>query len=341
MRVHKAGLLAGTLVAAILAGPAMAQDRDRDGPRPQRERGMQVNREGPRVPEARPQRVAPPERAQARRIETPEPRQARVETPRQAETVQQRMIGVIGRERSGDNNRDSRRDQGHDWNNRDRDGRDGDRRDWDRSRDRNDNRNWDRNRDRKEDWRDRDKDRDRDRWRDNDRNHDGDRDRWRDNDRHHDRDRDRWRDNDRNHDRDRDRWRDHNRRPVVIVRPSPTYRYRPHWWGQSYFSFDNRYYGHYDYGSWYRPGYGFYGSQYGSGWAVLDPWLRQDPAAKHWVMWNFDRNRNGQLSKDEARRANREFARLADRNRDGYLNDGEIRFGVEELRDEYRYSFNY
>ena len=39
MRVHKAGLLAGTLVAAILAGPAMAQDRDRDGPRPQRERG--------------------------------------------------------------------------------------------------------------------------------------------------------------------------------------------------------------------------------------------------------------------------------------------------------------
>lgn len=320
MRVYKTGLLAGTLVAAILAGPAMAQDRDRDGPRPQRERGMQVNREAQRAPEARPQRVAPPERSQerpqVRRTETPEPRQSRLET-RQAEAVQTRMNGVIGREnpRYGDNDRN----RGRDWNNRDRDGREGDRRDWDKNRDRNDNRNWDRNRDRKEDWRERNKDWDRDR----------------------DRDRDRWRDKDRNHDRDRDRWRDHNRRPVVIVRPSPNYRYRPHWWGQSYFSFDNRYYGQYDYGSWYRPGYGFYGSQYGSGWAVLDPWLRQDPAAKHWVMWNFDRNRNGQLSKDEARRANREFARLADRDRDGYLNDREIRFGVEELRDEYRYSFNY
>lgn len=323
MRVHKASLMAGTLVAAVLAGPAMAQDRDRDGPRPQRERGMQVNREAPRAPEARPPRVVQPERSQERgqirRIETPEPRQSRVEAPRQAEAVQQRLNGVIGRDnqRYGDNNRDNNRNQGRDWNNRDRDGRDGNRRDWDRNRDRNDNRNWDRdrNRDRDNDWRDRDKDRDRDR--------------------------DRWRDNDRNRDRDRDRWRDHNRRPVVIVRPSPSYRYRPHWWGSSAFYFDNRYYGHYDYDSWYRPGYGFYGSQYGSGWALLDPWLRQDPAAKHWVMWNFDRNRNGQLSKDEARRANREFARLADRNRDGYLNDGEIRFGVEELRDEYRYSFNY
>jgi hypothetical protein len=299
--------MAGTLAAAIIAGPAMAQDRDRDGLRPQRERGMQVNREAPRAPEARPERVAPPEGGQIRRIETPEPRPSRLET-RQVEDVQQRMNGVIGRDnpRAGENNRNP----GRDWNNRDRDG---DRRDWDRNRDRNDNRNWDgnRDRDRKDAWRDRD------------------------------RDRDRWRDNDRDRDRDRDRWRDHNRRPVVIVRPSPSYRYRPHWWGPSAFYFDNRYYGHYDYDSWYRPGYGFYGSQYGSGWAQLDPWLRQDPAAKHWVMWNFDRNRNGQLSKDEARRANREFARLADRNRDGYLNDGEIRFGVEELRDEYRYSFNY
>jgi len=326
MRVYKTGLLAGTLVAAILAGPAMAQDRDRDGPRPQRERGMQVNREAQRAPEARPQRVAPPERDQVRRIETPEPRQPRLET-RQAETVQQRMNGVIGRDdqRYGDKNRNP----GRDWNNRDRDGRDGDRRDWDRNRDRNDSRNWDRNRDRN-DSRNWDRNRDRDR-----------KDDWRDRNRDRDHDRDRWRDHDRNRDRDRDRWRDHNRRPVVIVRPSPNYRYRPHWWGSSAFYFDNRYYGHYDYGSWYRPGYGFYGSQYGSGWAVLDPWLRQDPAAKHWVMWNFDRNRNGQLSKDEARRANREFARLADRDRDGYLNDREIRFGVEELRDEYRYSFNY
>ncbi|MBB4631343.1 hypothetical protein [Sphingosinicella soli] len=288
MRVQKTGLMAGTLVAALLALPAAAQDRDRE--RPQRERGMQVNRDAPRapearqrVPEARPQttppqqRVAPPERRPEARIERPQPNTSRMETRQRTEAVQQRMNGVIGRDNPrGDNNRG----------------------DWDKNRDRSDNRNWDRNRDRdrNDDWRDRDRD------------------------------------------RDRDRWRDNNRRPVVIVRPSPTYHYRPHWWGSNSFYFDNRYHGHYDYNSWYRPGYGFYGSQYGSGWATLDPWLRQDPAAKHWVMWNFDRNRNGQLSKDEARTANREFARLADRNR--RLNDGEIRFGVEELRDEYRYSFN-
>ncbi len=310
MRVRKAGLMLGTLLGMAVAGPVVAQNSERDGARPQRERGMQVNREAQqRPPEARQPRIAPVERGQVRRIETPEPRAPRAETQRQVDAVRSGMGGVTGRDnqRYGDNNRE--RDRGRDVNNRDRDG---DRRDWDRNRDRNDNRNWDRNRDpNRNDWRDRD--------------------------RNKDRDRDRWRDND----RDRDRWRDHNRRPVVIVRPSPTYRYRPHWWGTSNFYFDNRYYGQYDYGSWYRPGYGFYGSQYGSGWVELDPWLRQDPAAKHWVMWNFDRNRNGQLSKDEARRANREFAQLADRNGDGRLSDNEIRFGVEELRDEYRYSFNY
>ncbi len=148
----------------------------------------------------------------------------------------------------------------------------------------------------------------------------------------------------RRHHRDDHRRYDHRRHgPTrVIVRPSPHYHYRPHWWGTSLFYFDNRYdrYG-YDYSSYYRPGYGFYGSQGGSGWSRLDPWLREDAAARHWVMWQFDRNRDGRLSKSEARRANDAFGRLADRNRDGRLSNREIRYGLDELRDEYRYSYQY
>lgn len=210
-------------------------------------------------------------------------------------------------------------------------------------------------------------------WRDRDSNNDGRVDnRWRDRDRDgipNGRDRDidndgrpNWRDRDRdgipNHrdwDRDGDgkpNWRDGNKRhdpwrywhrprpSYVIVRPSPSYRYHPYWWGSSLFLFDDRYdrYG-YDYGAYYRPGYGFYGAQLGSGWATLYPWLRQDPAARHWVMWNFDDNRNGRLGKDEARDANRAFDRLADRNRDGRISDREVRWAIDELRDEFRYSY--
>lgn len=158
-------------------------------------------------------------------------------------------------------------------------------------------------------------------------------------DRHDDR-QNRWRDAHR-HD-ERERWRSHYHWPRVTVYPSARYSYRPYWWGTQFYYFDSRYtnYG-YDYGSYYRPGYGYYGAQRGSGWAVLYPWLRQDPAGRHWVMWSFDSNRNGRLGKDEARHANREFERLADRNRDGYLSDREISLGIDGLRDEYRYSYQY
>lgn len=148
---------------------------------------------------------------------------------------------------------------------------------------------------------------------------------------------------DNRHDRprgDSDHWRNRDRPHHVIVRPSPHYAYRPHWWG-SRFVYDNRYRNDYDYNDYYRPGYGFFGSQHGSGWASLYPWLRQDAAGRHWVMWNFDHDRNGRLGREEARYANRQFERLADRNRDGYLSDREISRGIDDLRDEYRYSFRY
>lgn len=151
---------------------------------------------------------------------------------------------------------------------------------------------------------------------------------------------DRWRDARRH--AERERWRNHYRWPRTIIHPSIGYSYRPHWWGTQYYYFDSRYNHYaYDYGAYYRPGYGYQGAQLGSGWAALYPWLRQDAAGRHWVMWNFDSNRNGRLGNDEARRANREFERLADRNRDGYLSDREISFGVQEMRDEYRYSYRY
>jgi hypothetical protein len=200
----------------------------------------------------------------------------------------------------------------------------------------------------------RDSDRDGDgrpNWRDHDRNNDGRRDwGWRDRDRdgvrnRHDWDRDNdgkpnWRDGRRKH----DVWRHwHRPRPsYVIVRPGHGYHYRPYWWGSSYYLFDNRYDGYgYDYGNYYRPGYGYYGGTHGSGWSVIYPWLRNDPAARHWVLWNFDDNRNGRLGKEEARRANREFERYADWNRDGYLSDREISRGLDDLRNEYRYSYYY
>ncbi len=188
-------------------------------------------------------------------------------------------------------------------------------------------------------------------WRDGDANGDGRRDwRWRDRDHdgvpnRHDWDRDgdgrpNWRDGRHRH----DPWRYWKRpRPhYVIVRPSPSYRYHPYWWGSSYYLFDDRYdrYG-YDYGAYYRPGYGYYGGQYGSGWATLYPFLRRDPSGRHWVMWYFDDNRNGRLGKEEARDANRAFDRLADRNRDGYVSDREVRWALDELRDEYRYSYRF
>lgn len=55
-----------------------------------------------------------------------------------------------------------------------------------------------------------------------------------------------------------------------------------------------------------------------------------DRLTRDWVLRNFaDRNRNGRISDKEWRRAQAEFYRLADRNRDGYITrfeyDGALR----------------
>lgn len=67
----------------------------------------------------------------------------------------------------------------------------------------------------------------------------------------------------------------------------------------------------------------------GKGWSKLDPWLRNSTEGHRWTMRNFDRN--GSLDKSEARDANRAFKRLADRNRDGRLSNGEIRWGLDAI----------
>lgn len=131
------------------------------------------------------------------------------------------------------------------------------------------------------------------------------------------------------------------RHPHVRVFPRRGYNYRPYFWGVNLFLWDNRYRQDHLYRTYYRPGYGYYGPVSSSGWRVLYPWLADDPTARHWVMWNFDDNRNGRLSKSEARRANREFEYLADFDRNGRLSRWEIDDALLELRDEYRYSFHY
>jgi hypothetical protein len=356
MRGLKWMLATGAALSAAM--PATAQDLgqvDKDIASTAEDRGWRGDRETFRAA----RREA---RQQGRVVAEPVPApQAAVTAPGvtapEVEAIRQRMRAV----NEGAGVRDQR------WRGRDRDG-DGVPNRGDRDRDNDGRPNWrdgDANNDGRRDWRWRDRDRDgvpnardRDRdndgrpnWRDGDANSDGRRDwRWRDHDRdgvpnRRDWDRDgdgrpNWRDGRHRH----DPWRYWKRpRPrYVIVRPSPSYRYHPYWWGSSYYLFDDRYdrYG-YDYGAYYRPGDGYYGGQYGSGWATLYSWLRRDPAARHWVMWYFDDNRNGRLGKEEARDANRAFDRLADRNRDGYVSDREVRWALDELRDEYRYSYRF
>ena len=137
--------------------------------------------------------------------------------------------------------------------------------------------------------------------------------------------------------RGEDRRFEHDRRRNIA--PRPNYRHRSYFWGQR-FRIDNRYRA-FDYMRYYRAGYGWYGPRGSHGWRVLYPWLADNPATRHWVMWEFDRNRDGRLSRSEASRANRGFQRLADFNRDGRLSRWEIREAVNELTDEYRWSYRY
>ncbi|MEG3163470.1 OmpA family protein [Sphingomonas sp. PB2P19] len=79
----------------------------------------------------------------------------------------------------------------------------------------------------------------------------------------------------------------------------------------------------YDMGNppWARPGYRLAGA----GVPVLFPELRNTPRGRAFVMPNFDANGDGRISPQEARDANREFARLAGPRRDRFDWDGYAR----------------
>ncbi len=72
---------------------------------------------------------------------------------------------------------------------------------------------------------------------------------------------------------------------------------------------------------WTRPGYRLAGA----GVPILFPELRNTPRGRAFVMPNFDANGDGRVSPQEARDANREFARLAGPRRDRFDWDGYAR----------------
>jgi outer membrane protein OmpA-like peptidoglycan-associated protein len=72
---------------------------------------------------------------------------------------------------------------------------------------------------------------------------------------------------------------------------------------------------------WARPGYRLAGA----GVPVLYPELRDSPRGRAFVMPNFDANGDGRIGPQEARDANREFARLAGPRRDRFDWDGYAR----------------
>ncbi len=72
---------------------------------------------------------------------------------------------------------------------------------------------------------------------------------------------------------------------------------------------------------WARPGYRLAGA----GVPILFPELRNSPRGRAFVMPNFDANGDGRISPQEARDANREFARLAGPRRDRFDWDGYAR----------------
>ncbi|MFC3713693.1 hypothetical protein ACFOMD_14030 [Sphingoaurantiacus capsulatus] len=72
----------------------------------------------------------------------------------------------------------------------------------------------------------------------------------------------------------------------------------------------------------------------GSGWAELDGWMRGDPTLRHWVLFRFDLDADGQLTADEAAMARRGFYELADANRSDRITSEEFVSGWMAVRQE-------
>ncbi len=80
-----------------------------------------------------------------------------------------------------------------------------------------------------------------------------------------------------------------------------------------------------------RYGYNNYWTPYGFGYP--------DALTQRWAFYHFDDNRNGSLSKKEWKRAQKEFYRFADRNRDGYIDRREYAWVQSYMHGDYRRSW--
>lgn len=74
----------------------------------------------------------------------------------------------------------------------------------------------------------------------------------------------------------------------------------------------------------------------GGGWAELDGWMRGDPTLRHWVLFRFDLDADGNLAPDEAEMARRAFYELADTNQSDRITSEEFVAGWSAVRQELR-----
>lgn len=71
----------------------------------------------------------------------------------------------------------------------------------------------------------------------------------------------------------------------------------------------------------------------GSGWAMLDGWMRGDPLLRQWVLRGFDADGDEVLTAAEASVARHAFYSLADANRSGIITTEEFVNGWRTARD--------
>ena len=136
----------------------------------------------------------------------------------------------------------------------------------------------------------------------------------------HDHDHDRradWRKHEANGDkREHDDWRGSRNR---VDWERDRYRREAHRWDRDIWDY-RRNGGRYAYNDYWTPyGFGYH-----------------DALTHRWAFYHFDDNRNGKLSKGEWKRAQREFYRFADRNRDGYIDRREYAWVQSYIHGDYR-----